>query len=189
MFVFEQIVIGNGSCNYNNGKTRLILTSSGGLELDPNGIRKKKWQWQEIHNNHVHAPPFQSIQYVLNNQLSVKLISQEKINVDFVADSQICKFRINIKPKHVLPLKAMEANENSLAKLVSIEHYLGKKRSRIEELFSLMNQEDSSILKLPKIIGALSKDLLASKLSTDVIRTNKMNKNRRRKDSSKFLVV
>ena len=92
--------LGNGSCNYGNGKARLILTPSGGLELDLNGVRKKKWQWMEIHNNHAHAPPFQSIQYVLNNQLSVRLVSQEKINVDFVAESQICKFRINIKPKN-----------------------------------------------------------------------------------------
>lgn len=95
---------GNGSCSYMNGSVRLLLTPNGGLELDNEGHRKKKWQWAELHENHVHAPPFQSLNYVLNNQISVKLVSQEKINVDFISEGNICKFRINIKPKQFVSI-------------------------------------------------------------------------------------
>ncbi len=52
-----------------------------------------------------------------------------------------------------------------------------------------MNQQDSNIFKLPKIISSLSKDLsLASpqsKLSSDVLKIN----NGKRKVSSKFITV
>ena len=75
------------------------------MELDAEGVRKKKWQWTDLSmssGEHVHAPPFQSITYTLNSQIAVKLVSQEKINIDFIAENQICKFRINVKPKPIV---------------------------------------------------------------------------------------
>jgi len=186
--IFEYItnlIKGNGSCNFNDGSTRLILSPHGGLELDSDGRKKKRWQWSEVHENHVHAPPFQSLTYVLNSQITVKLVSQHKINVDFTAEQNICKFRIKTKAKS-LPAKHSELNGQ--AKHDSVESYLSNKRSRIEDLFRLMSQEDSSIFKLPRIIGALTKEVaVPSKLTMDMAKTKGLKAVR--KPSSKFVTV
>lgn len=89
---------GNASANFPNGKIRMILTPLGGLELDSEGFKRKRWLWWE-NDNHVHAPPFQPIIFSLNNYISVKVFSQEKINVTFHAENQICKFRVGSKIK------------------------------------------------------------------------------------------
>jgi len=161
------------------------LSPQGGLELESDGRKKKRWQWSEMHENHVHAPPFQSLTYVLNSQITVKLVNQIKINVDFIAEQNICKFRIKIKPK-VLPVK--NTDSNCFPKHDSIESYLSKKKFQIEDLFRLMSQEDSNILKLPRLIGALAKDVKGpSKLGVDVAKIKGLKAFR--KPSSKFVTV
>ncbi len=70
----------------------------------------------------------------------------------------------------------------------SVESYLSNKRSRIEDLFRLMSQEDSSIFKLPRIIGALTKEVaVPSKLTMDMAKTKGLKAVR--KPSSKFVTV
>lgn len=118
---------GNGSCNFNNGKIRLIISPFGGLELDSDGTKKKRWQWWDP-NEHVHAPPFQSLVFTLNNQICVRIHSQDKINIDFLAENQICKFKVGskirlVKPENIIP---------TVTKLDINENFLFKKRTRIE---------------------------------------------------------
>lgn len=89
---------GNGCVNFLNGKLRLLLSPWGGVELNSEGLKKKRWSWWNM-DEHVHAPPFQPIIFALNNNLSVKVYSHDKINVNFFAESQICKFRVGSKIK------------------------------------------------------------------------------------------
>jgi hypothetical protein len=89
---------GNGCVNFPNGKLRLILTPFGGCELSQQGARKRRWSWLN-QVEHVHAPPFQPIIFSLSNNIGVKVFSQEKINVNFYAENQVCKFRVGSKIK------------------------------------------------------------------------------------------
>jgi hypothetical protein len=95
--------------------------------LDSDGTKKKRWQWWDP-NEHVHAPPFQSLLFPLNNQISVRIHSQDKINIDFLAENQICKFKVGSKIKLHRPESIMPA----VTKLDINENYLNKKKSRIE---------------------------------------------------------
>jgi hypothetical protein len=118
---------GNGSCNFPNGKIRLILSPFGGLELDADGSKRKKWQWWDP-AEHVHAPPFQSLVFTLNSQISVRIHNQDKINIDFLAENQICKFKVGSRIKIIKPEAIMPA----VSKVDINENYLIKKRNRIE---------------------------------------------------------
>ena len=117
---------GNACANYLNGRARMILSSLGGLELDADGFRKKRWLWKE-QEEHVHAPPFQPLIFSLNYNISVKVINQEKINVHFYAENHICKFRVGSKIKIKRPETMPASFKVELAEL-----YLKKKRRRIE---------------------------------------------------------
>lgn len=75
---------------------------------------------------------------------------------------------------------------STLAKHDNVENYLSRKRSRIEELFRLMNKQDSSIFKLPRIINTMSRDLAPSRLAIDVMKSKSL---KTRKESSKFVTV
>jgi hypothetical protein len=76
----------------------MLLSPLGGIEFGNDGFKKKRWTWWES-NEHVHAPPFQPLIFALNNQISVKVLNQEKINISFHAENQVCKFRVGSKIK------------------------------------------------------------------------------------------
>jgi hypothetical protein len=94
---------GNGCVNYPNGKIRLALSPLGGIELNPNGRRKKRWLWWDSsgggEEQHVHAPPLQPLIMSLNSQIAIKVFNQDKINVCFGAENQNCKFGVGSKLK------------------------------------------------------------------------------------------
>ena len=54
---------------------RLVLNPFFGVLLDKNGTRKKKWMWHNT-KEHVHAPPFQPITFLITKQLSIRCLSQ-----------------------------------------------------------------------------------------------------------------
>ena len=54
---------------------RLVLNPFFGVLLDKNGARKKKWLWHNL-KEHVHAPPFQPITFMITKQLSIRCLSQ-----------------------------------------------------------------------------------------------------------------
>ena len=77
--------------------------------------------------------------------------------------------------------------KNSQINHENVDNYLSRKRNRIEDLFKLMNQEDSNIFKLPRIIGALAKDIVhPAKLTLDVAKTKNL---KVMKATSKFVTV
>lgn len=117
---------GNACANYLNGKAKMILSPLGGLELDADGNRKKRWLWHD-QTEHVHAPPFQPLIYSINNNISIRVVNQEKISLHFYAENQICKFKVGTK----LKMKRLEFMPPSF-KIELSELYLRKKRNRIE---------------------------------------------------------
>ena len=105
---------------------RMLLSPLGGIELDYEGVRKKRWLWYEP-MEHIHAPPFQPIIFALNNYVSVKVFNQEKINIQFCAEQQTYRFRVGSRIKISRP----EVMSNNF-KVDNNEMFLKKKRSRIE---------------------------------------------------------
>ena len=59
---------------------RLNLNPFFGVLLDKNGAKKKKWPWHNL-KEHVHAPPFQPITFMITKQLSIRCLSQ--VSSDF----------------------------------------------------------------------------------------------------------
>ena len=55
--------------------SRLVLNPFYGVLLDNKGARKKKWLWHNL-KEHVHAPPFQPITFMITKQLSIRCLSQ-----------------------------------------------------------------------------------------------------------------
>lgn len=104
----------------------MLLSPLGGVELDIQGGRKKRWLWYDT-LEHIHAPPFQPIIFALNNHISLKVFNQEKININFCAENQTFRFRVGSKIKINRP-DIMPSN----FKIDNNEAYLKKKRTRIE---------------------------------------------------------
>ena len=77
----------------------MLLSPLGGIELDMEGVRKRRWFWWDMGGEHVHAPPFQPLMFTLNNYINLKVASQDKIQINFLAENQICKFRVGSKFK------------------------------------------------------------------------------------------
>lgn len=103
----------------------MLLSPLGGLELDSEGFRRKRWFWWNF-EEHVHAPPLQPLTMSLNPNISVKVLDQEKINLCFSADNQNLKFGVGSKiriSKSELPLTVVRYDPNEL--------YLKQKRKRI----------------------------------------------------------
>ena len=59
---------------------RLVLNPFYGVLLDNKGARKKKWLWHNL-KEHVHAPPFQPITFMITKQLSIRCLSQVLVSM------------------------------------------------------------------------------------------------------------
>ena len=57
---------------------RLFVNAFGGIELDRNGRKRKRWQWYFV-KGHVHVPPFQPICFPLNKFLSIRVVDQVRL--------------------------------------------------------------------------------------------------------------
>ncbi|XP_072371633.1 glutamate-rich protein 6-like [Scyliorhinus torazame] len=73
---------GHGTCYLPNGLIRINVTPSNGFYFTEQGLNKKQWLWRDYHQ-HVHAPPYLTINLELNSQISVRLISREQIYTTF----------------------------------------------------------------------------------------------------------
>ncbi|XP_013412599.1 glutamate-rich protein 6-like [Lingula anatina] len=121
---------GHAGCYFHNGKLRLCLDQMGGIELDINGAKKKKWNWKDV-TTHVHAPPFQPICFALNRCLSLRFLDQDNISLLFQSHKQSCKFNVGAKLKLVnpeyIPVKEIEENEVFLSECkTKVEFLLDK---------------------------------------------------------------
>jgi hypothetical protein len=112
---------GNVNCNFLNGNIRLQANSLGGMELDLNGNRKKRWFWSST--NDTCAISYQPIIFALNNQIGVKILSQNKIFLSYTSDGQIFRFRVGSNLQH---LKGASTRQDP------IDSYVRKTKARIK---------------------------------------------------------
>jgi len=85
----------------------LQLTALEGVELYSDGSRRRRWNWWTKVNTsldaHVHAPPFQPILFHLNDEIVIKICSQEKIYMKFSAELIAQKFKVGARLQvHIL---------------------------------------------------------------------------------------
>lgn len=70
----------------------------GGIELDDSGAKRRKWQWKD-QVTHVHAPPFQPIHFSLNQYIGVRILSQERMVLDFSCGDRGKRFNVGSRLK------------------------------------------------------------------------------------------
>ncbi|CAF0776054.1 unnamed protein product [Didymodactylos carnosus] len=139
---------GNGYCNFINGDLRLHLTAIEGIELNSDGSRRKRWNWwsslkpSDVVADHVHAPPFQPILFHLNEQMVIKICSQEKIYLTFSDELVDLKFKVGAK------LKVNNVNNlPSPSKIDPMENFLKKKNVHLTRLLKNIQMEAQQYVK------------------------------------------
>ncbi len=77
------------------------MTALEGVELHSDGGRRRRWNWWTKVNSsldaHVHAPPFQPIVFHLNDEIVIKICSQEKIYMKFSTELIELKFKVGAR--------------------------------------------------------------------------------------------
>ncbi|CAF0767811.1 unnamed protein product [Rotaria sp. Silwood1] len=137
---------GNGYCNFTNGDLRLQLTALEGVELNFDGGRRRRWNWWTKVNTsfepHVHAPPFQPILFHLNNEIVIKICSQEKIYMKFSTELVELKFKVGarLKVNNVNNLPSTQKND-------PYENLLKKKNIIITRLLKNIQNEAQQYIK------------------------------------------
>ncbi|XP_069104748.1 glutamate-rich protein 6-like isoform X8 [Argopecten irradians] len=157
---------GYATCYHPNNVIRLCMEPTGGIELDPLGNRKRKWNWKD-QETHVHAPPFQPIHFGLNRYIGVRVMSQDRIALTLSAKQRSCRFNVGAKLKLVNPdsIPAKELDDTLI--------FLDDKKNRVETLLDRV----STLLKFPKS-PKLEKILPPLSLTSRVSKTEKMKKER-----------
>jgi hypothetical protein len=81
--------------------SRLQLTALEGIEFNSDGSRRRRWNWWAKVNAstepHVHAPPCQPILFHLNDEIVIKVCSQEKIYMKFSSEIIELKFKVGAR--------------------------------------------------------------------------------------------
>ncbi|UJR33587.1 hypothetical protein I4U23_021024 [Adineta vaga] len=137
---------GNGYCNFTNGKLRLQLTALEGIELNFDGSRRRRWHWWAKVNTtsepHVHAPPCQPILFRINEEIAIKVCSQEKIYMRFSSELVDLKFKVGAR------LKVNNINNlPSTQKSDPYDSYLKKKNTVLTRLLKNINIEAQQYIK------------------------------------------
>lgn len=130
---------GYASCYHPNGVVRLCMDQLGGIELDDSGAKRRKWLWKD-QVTHVHAPPFQPIHFSLNQYIGVRILSQERMVLDFSCGDRGKRFNVGsrLKLNHVEKIPSKEIDENHL--------YLEEQKIRVEKMLDKV----ATLLKFPK---------------------------------------
>nr|XP_034328102.1 glutamate-rich protein 6 isoform X9 [Crassostrea gigas] len=130
---------GYASCYHPNGVVRLCMDQLGGIELDDSGAKRRKWLWKD-QVTHVHAPPFQPIHFSLNQYIGVRILSQERMVLDFSCGDRGKRFNVGsrLKLNHVEKIPPKEIDENHL--------YLEEQKIRVEKMLDKV----ATLLKFPK---------------------------------------
>jgi hypothetical protein len=81
---------------------RLQLTALEGMEINSDGSRRRRWNWWAKENAsepHIHAPPCQPILFHINDEIVIKVCSQEKIYMKFSSELIELKFKVGARLK------------------------------------------------------------------------------------------
>ncbi|XP_066924132.1 glutamate-rich protein 6-like [Clytia hemisphaerica] len=119
---------GNAICYYEiNQKIRLFINPHGGIELDKQGRRKKRWQWF-YSKGQSQAPAFQPICIQLNKYLSLRLLNQNNMALIFSALKRSIRFNVGSN------LMAHGLEGHGTFSCDSSEHYLSDKKKELSAL-------------------------------------------------------
>ncbi|XP_038658610.1 glutamate-rich protein 6-like isoform X2 [Scyliorhinus canicula] len=124
---------GHGTCYLPNGLIRINVTPSNGFYFTEQGLNKNRWLWRDCHQ-HVHAPPYLSINLELNSQISIRLISRGQIYTTFKTRKR--GVRINMGAK--LILKDIEQFHTLESGATKEEMYLKRMSQKIQGLLDLL---------------------------------------------------
>ncbi|XP_075119236.1 glutamate-rich protein 6B [Leptodactylus fuscus] len=136
---------GHAACYHHNGELWTVLDPCGGSYFDEKGAQKKHWTWWDL-SQHVHAPPFQPISFMLNSNIEVKMLKQDEIFLSFTKDKARMTFNVGSK----LLLKDPERGSEMKWSTSETELYCSSKKL---EIFRLLNK----IHRLVRI-SAISQD-------------------------------
>ncbi|XP_071949533.1 glutamate-rich protein 6-like [Antedon mediterranea] len=93
---------GQGTCYHPNGVVKLNMNQFGGVFLDGQGARKKRWTWKD-HTTHVHAPPFQPICFAISKYVSLRCLAQDQITLLYSCNKRSVRFNVGVKLKLIAP--------------------------------------------------------------------------------------
>ncbi|XP_068686269.1 uncharacterized protein [Montipora foliosa] len=129
---------GHGTCYFKDGSIRLVLNPFFGVLLDNRGTRKKKWLWHNL-KEHVHAPPFQPVTFMITKQLSIRCLSQNKTVLTFNHGKYTARFNVGAKLKAIAKAKAPSSKE-------SYERHLDE----IKQFVKIVLDRYQNAMRLPK---------------------------------------
>jgi len=74
---------------------------TGGLELWPNGARRRIWTWSEFQSTTDHDPFPKVYPLVLgvNGSCGIRIFSQSNMSLTFSAECRSCRFRVGARIK------------------------------------------------------------------------------------------
>ncbi|XP_030056369.1 glutamate-rich protein 6B [Microcaecilia unicolor] len=131
---------GHATCYQQNKLLWLNLKPTGGYYFDKDGKTLKRWSWWDF-SQHIHAPPFQSINMKINANIRIRVISQDQIYLIFSKKDHLVGFNIGAK----LTLRDQKNLESPKAQICKIEHYLHLQTAVIRRLL----QQIHNMLKHP----------------------------------------
>ncbi|NWR62832.1 ERIP6 protein, partial [Bucorvus abyssinicus] len=88
---------GRSTCCYPNGAVRINMNIQGGQYLDQAGSRVRRWTWPNSSMSSGPHIPLRPIFISLNQHVGVRILSQDKIIVSFLAMGQQAKFNVGTK--------------------------------------------------------------------------------------------
>ncbi|XP_028971681.2 glutamate-rich protein 6 [Esox lucius] len=93
---------GQSTCYHPSGLIWVNLTQLGGTCCIVSGTLRRRWNWLDI-EPHVQAPPFQPICLVLGLNISVRIQTQERIDLNFTSRRSGVRFDVGSKFKLTHP--------------------------------------------------------------------------------------
>ncbi|XP_065604228.1 glutamate-rich protein 6 [Cyrtonyx montezumae] len=88
---------GSSTCYHPRGTVWITMNTVGGQCLDRRGNRVRRWMWPSSTASSEPCTPFSPIFLSLNLHVGVRIVSQDKITVSFLAMGQQAKFNVGTK--------------------------------------------------------------------------------------------
>nr|XP_033806414.1 glutamate-rich protein 6B isoform X2 [Geotrypetes seraphini] len=131
---------GHATCYQQNKLLWVNLKPTGGYYFDKDAKTIKRWSWWDF-QQHIHAPPLQSINMNLNANIRIRIKSQDRIYLVFSEKENVVGFNIGAK----LTLRDPKISERPKVQICKIEHYLHLQNTSIHKLL----QQIQNVLKHP----------------------------------------
>jgi len=131
---------GNSVCYFRKSKRiRTFINAHGGIELDPKGRRRKRWQWYFTKNDK-NTPPFHPLHFSFNKFLSVRILNQHNIALVFASAKRSVRFNVAAN------LKALTFRGRGHFEGHEAEKFLSEKKKRIATVLQNIHRS----MRLPR---------------------------------------